>query len=596
MIVGKTNVPELEITPFTESPTFGVTRNPWDLNRHARAGRAAARPPRSPPAWSAARSAPTAAARSASRPAAAACSAQAPARPDPDGAAQRAVARPRGLRPDRPARRATPRCSSTSPGDGEPLAPAAASGAGRLRIAHLARAVTPLDRRLARRRASAARSRRPPSSCAASATRSREVEVPVRDHDARLHRALPARDRRRGAPRCPTPSGSRAAPAASAGWAARSSGAVLERAARRGGGQRARDRDRVRARRRADDPDVHPAADSDRHLRGPRRGVDRSTATRAGSRTAPPSTTPASRRRRCRRASPPTASRSRSSSSAAPATRRRCLARRADRGRAAMGGPVRHSRDELAEQARARPAHSRATALRAPRPPDETKSSPTDLVSEADVAAEELIRERLLGRGPTTGSSARRAPTPPARAGCAGSSTRSTAPPTSSSASRSGVSRSRSRTSRACSPASSTTRCATSAGRRARDAEPTLDGEPLQPRGARGRARHRARSPPASATRRTCAPRRPRSPAACCRRSATSAAWVGAAIDLAWTAAGRYDAYYERGIKTWDYAAGALICECAGLVVRHLDPVPPMDAGLLVAPRTLADELASLVD
>jgi amidase len=33
VIVGKTSVPELEITPFTESPTFGATRNPWDLNR-----------------------------------------------------------------------------------------------------------------------------------------------------------------------------------------------------------------------------------------------------------------------------------------------------------------------------------------------------------------------------------------------------------------------------------------------------------------------------------------------------------------------------------------------------------------------------------
>jgi amidase len=33
VIVGKTLVPELEITPFTESPTFGATRNPWDLNR-----------------------------------------------------------------------------------------------------------------------------------------------------------------------------------------------------------------------------------------------------------------------------------------------------------------------------------------------------------------------------------------------------------------------------------------------------------------------------------------------------------------------------------------------------------------------------------
>ena len=69
-----------------------------------------------------------------------------------------------------------------------------------------------------------------------------------------------------------------------------------------------------------------------------------------------------------------------------------------------------------------------------------------------------------------------------------------------------------------------------------------------------------------------------------------------AALDLAWTAAGRYDAYYERGVQTWDIAAGALLCERAGLTVRHLDPVPPMDAGLLVAPRTLADELATLID
>jgi amidase len=33
VIIGKTHVPELMITPFTESPTFGVTRNPWDPHR-----------------------------------------------------------------------------------------------------------------------------------------------------------------------------------------------------------------------------------------------------------------------------------------------------------------------------------------------------------------------------------------------------------------------------------------------------------------------------------------------------------------------------------------------------------------------------------
>ena len=43
-----------------------------------------------------------------------------------------------------------------------------------------------------------------------------------------------------------------------------------------------------------------------------------------------------------------------------------------------------------------------------------------------------------------------------------------------------------------------------------------------------------------------------------------------AALDLAWTAAGRYDAYFERSVKQWDIAAGALICERAGLSVLEL--------------------------
>jgi amidase len=33
VIIGKTNVPELCIWPFTETATFGVTRNPWDTQR-----------------------------------------------------------------------------------------------------------------------------------------------------------------------------------------------------------------------------------------------------------------------------------------------------------------------------------------------------------------------------------------------------------------------------------------------------------------------------------------------------------------------------------------------------------------------------------
>jgi amidase len=33
IVIGKTNVPELTIWPFTESATFGATRNPWDRQR-----------------------------------------------------------------------------------------------------------------------------------------------------------------------------------------------------------------------------------------------------------------------------------------------------------------------------------------------------------------------------------------------------------------------------------------------------------------------------------------------------------------------------------------------------------------------------------
>ena len=68
-----------------------------------------------------------------------------------------------------------------------------------------------------------------------------------------------------------------------------------------------------------------------------------------------------------------------------------------------------------------------------------------------------------------------------------------------------------------------------------------------------------------------------------------------AALDLAWTAGGRFDAYYERGVKHWDVAAGALICERAGLAVRELPPAPPAERGMLVAPPAIADELLALV-
>jgi myo-inositol-1(or 4)-monophosphatase len=68
-----------------------------------------------------------------------------------------------------------------------------------------------------------------------------------------------------------------------------------------------------------------------------------------------------------------------------------------------------------------------------------------------------------------------------------------------------------------------------------------------------------------------------------------------AALDLAWTAAGRYDAFYEYGLNAWDPAAGALICARAGLGRRDLEPVGPSAPGVLVAPPALLGPLAELL-
>jgi myo-inositol-1(or 4)-monophosphatase len=68
-----------------------------------------------------------------------------------------------------------------------------------------------------------------------------------------------------------------------------------------------------------------------------------------------------------------------------------------------------------------------------------------------------------------------------------------------------------------------------------------------------------------------------------------------AALDLAWTAAGRYDAFYERTVKPWDIAAGVLICERAGLEVRMLEDRPRLPGGVLAAPPALVEPLLDLV-
>ena len=56
-----------------------------------------------------------------------------------------------------------------------------------------------------------------------------------------------------------------------------------------------------------------------------------------------------------------------------------------------------------------------------------------------------------------------------------------------------------------------------------------------------------------------------------------------AALDLAWTAAGRYDGYWELGIQKWDVAAGLVLVREAGGIVTSPDGGDPYPEGHVVA-------------
>lgn len=68
-----------------------------------------------------------------------------------------------------------------------------------------------------------------------------------------------------------------------------------------------------------------------------------------------------------------------------------------------------------------------------------------------------------------------------------------------------------------------------------------------------------------------------------------------AALDLCWTACGRFDAFYERGLNAWDVAAGSLICTRAGLDVRVLPGTEHEKDGVIAAPSGLIEALWDLV-
>jgi myo-inositol-1(or 4)-monophosphatase len=63
-----------------------------------------------------------------------------------------------------------------------------------------------------------------------------------------------------------------------------------------------------------------------------------------------------------------------------------------------------------------------------------------------------------------------------------------------------------------------------------------------------------------------------------------------AALDLCWVAGGRFDAFYESGLNDWDWAAGGLICQEAGGELKMLP-----EQLLLATTPALSGPLAALL-
>jgi len=70
-----------------------------------------------------------------------------------------------------------------------------------------------------------------------------------------------------------------------------------------------------------------------------------------------------------------------------------------------------------------------------------------------------------------------------------------------------------------------------------------------------------------------------------------------AALDLAWVAAGRYDAFWERNLKPWDVAAGLLFVTEAGGMATTIDGTGNVHDGqqVLVANPELHPQIAAIL-
>ena len=71
-----------------------------------------------------------------------------------------------------------------------------------------------------------------------------------------------------------------------------------------------------------------------------------------------------------------------------------------------------------------------------------------------------------------------------------------------------------------------------------------------------------------------------------------------ASLDLAWTAAGVFDGYFEQALGPWDVAAGALLVREAGGVVTDWagDDTAWLTSGdIVAAPRAIHERLLGII-
>ncbi len=73
--------------------------------------------------------------------------------------------------------------------------------------------------------------------------------------------------------------------------------------------------------------------------------------------------------------------------------------------------------------------------------------------------------------------------------------------------------------------------------------------------------------------------------------------WGSASLDLAYVAAGRYDGFWERALKTWDMAGGLIIAQEAGAFVEPLNPEGDIliDGEVICANELIFEKFAKII-